>query len=42
MRTKTRNRTLYLFKLWEDLKLDDNTDTLPPCAKCKKCEFKKG
>jgi DNA-directed RNA polymerase subunit RPC12/RpoP len=25
----------------EDLKLDDGTDTLPPCAKCNKCEFKR-
>jgi len=26
----------------EDLYLDDSTDTLPPCAKCNKCKFKKG
>ena len=26
----------------EDLYLDDNTDTLPPCAKCEKCDFRKG
>ncbi|MGV8144353.1 MAG: zinc ribbon-containing protein [Methanothermobacter sp.] len=25
----------------EDLHLDDSTDTLPPCAKCKECEFEK-
>ena len=25
-----------------DLHLDDVTDTLPPCAKCKECEFEKG
>ncbi|NYB28067.1 MAG: hypothetical protein HVN34_12200 [Methanobacteriaceae archaeon] len=26
----------------EDLNLDDDTDPLPPCAKCEKCEFEKG
>ncbi|MDP8234413.1 MAG: hypothetical protein P9M06_06410 [Candidatus Saelkia tenebricola] len=26
----------------EDLYLDEDTDALPPCAKCKKCEFRKG
>ena len=25
----------------EDLYLDQDTDTLPPCAKCEKCEFRK-
>ncbi len=25
----------------EDLHLDDVTDKLPPCAKCKECEFEK-
>ena len=25
----------------EDLHLDDVTDTLPPCAKCKECDFEK-
>ena len=28
-------------KCGEDLYLDDATDTLPPCAKCKGCVFKK-
>ena len=28
-------------KCEEDLYLDENTDTLPPCAKCSGCEFKK-
>lgn len=26
----------------EDLYLNDNTDTLPPCAKCNKCQFRRG
>ncbi len=26
----------------EDLYLDNSTDTLPPCAKCSKCEFRRG
>jgi ribosomal protein S27AE len=26
----------------EDLFLDEVTDKLPPCAKCKKCEFERG
>lgn len=26
----------------EDLYLDDKTDTLPPCTKCNKCQFKRG
>lgn len=26
----------------EDLYLDDNTDTLPPCAKCNGCLFDSG
>lgn len=25
----------------EDLVLDDNSDKLPPCAKCNGCEFEK-
>ncbi len=25
----------------EDLYLDDDTDTLPPCAICEGCEFKR-
>lgn len=29
-------------KCGEDLFLDENTDTLPPCAKCHNCEFRKG
>ena len=26
----------------EDLVLNDDTDKLPPCAKCQKCEFERG
>jgi hypothetical protein len=26
----------------EDLYLNEGTDRIPPCAKCKKCDFKKG
>ncbi len=26
----------------EDLFLDQDTDKLPPCAECKKCEFLRG
>jgi len=26
----------------EDLHLDDATDVLPPCAKCHRCDFRRG